>query len=205
MAKQSRSLLGIDITPYEIRVAEFRTAGRQDQIVQVGSTRTPAGSMHGDRISDPGAVASTLRGLLSRMAVSTKAAVVGIGPQQVITHVLDIPHVPDDEIRTVVEGELAHLHVLPTGTGAFDYLKIDAPPSKEDGAPQALVMAAESKTVSAAVEVASLAGLQLIAIEPALAAMYRFAYAQLHDLASVAFLSVGYSKSEIAILDHGDI
>src|SRR5262249_53011379 len=60
-------------------------------------------------------------------------------------------------------------------------------------------------TVSAAAELATQAGLQLVGIEPSLAAMYRFAYPQLHDQASAAFVSVGYSKSEIAILDHGQI
>src|SRR5262249_375447 len=60
-------------------------------------------------------------------------------------------------------------------------------------------------TVSAAAELATQAGLQLVGIEPSLAAMYRFAYPQLHDQASAAFVSIGYAKSEIAILDHGQI
>jgi type IV pilus assembly protein PilM len=205
MAKPGRSIIGIDINPHEIRIAELRVTGKQEQIVQVSGVRTPAGTMNGDRITDSGAIATAIRGLLSRMSVSTRAAVIGIGPQTVITHVLDVPTVPDDEMRTVIEGELAHLHVLPSGTGAFDYMRMEASSTKADSNPQALVMAAETGTTTAASEVASFAGLQLVGLEPSLIAMYRAALSQLQGMASAAFVSLTYSKAEIAIIDHGQI
>lgn len=205
MFGQSKNVLGVDINPYEIRVVEMRRSGLHNQIVSAGAVPTPRGALKGDRVAYPDAVADTLRGLLNRMTVSTRAAVLGVGPQSVITRVLEIPQVPDNEVRTVLAGELAHYQILREGTGAFDYMPIREADRNIGANPQVLLMAVDEKVVTGFRETAERAGLQLIAFEPLLLAMYRASYSRLQAQASVACISVSYARSEISIVDQGRI
>lgn len=205
MARQGHPILGVDINPYEIRVVEMRGGGLNTEVLHAGAVPTPRGALDGDRIAFPDVVAETLRGLLQRMNVSTRAAVVGIGPQSVITRVLDIPRVPDSEIRMVIEGELAHYQILREGSGAFDFVRLHEPERGPDANPQVLLMAAEERIVSDFRETADRAGLNLIALEPSLLGMYRAAFQQIQAQPSAICLSVSFGKAEIAIVDHGQI
>jgi type IV pilus assembly protein PilM len=161
--------------------------------------------MEGDRVNYPDSVADTLRGLLTRMNATAKRAVIGIGARGTISRVLDVPRVPDDELRAVIEGELAHYQILREGTGVFDYVKMDAQDAPSDSAPQVLLMAAEERTTADHREVAARAGLQLVGLEPVTLALYRAAYLPLQAQPSALCLMVNYGKSEIAIVDHGRI
>lgn len=205
MPPQGRPLLGVDINQHEIRVVELRTAGTSAQVLRAGYVPVPAGAVEGDRIVYTDALGDTLRGLLNRMAVSTRQAVLGIGAQACITRVLDIPRVPDDEIRMVIEGELAHYQILREGSGAFDFVRLTDPEGRRDATPQVLLMAAEDRITSLLREVAERAGLQPIALEPVLLAMYRAAYIQARAQPSTAVVSVSFARSEVAIVDRGHI
>ena len=77
------------------------------------------------------------------MNVGTREAVLGIAECCVVTRILDIPSVPANELRTVIEGELAHYQILGNSTGAFDYMPLVAREGEAETGPQALVMAAE--------------------------------------------------------------
>lgn len=205
MLRQANSLLGIDINLNEICVVEVAAINRQVRLVRAGSTRTPRNSMDGDQITDTHAISGALKGLISRMGVSTRNSVMGIGPQSIITHVLEVPQVPDDELRTVVDGELAHLRVLPGGTGVFDFSKLKTSGGSDDSGPQVLVMAAEGKTLNTAVELAGQSGIGFQALEPSLMGIFRAGFSQVSETPSAAYICLSYRKAEIAILDHGEI
>ncbi len=205
MASTGRSVLGIDINQYELRVVEARGSVSAPEIIRVGSAPMPSGAVDGDLLRLPEVVADTLKGLLNRMQVGTKSAVIGLGAQSTITRVLDVPRVPDSELRMVIEGELAHYQIVREGTGAFDYMRLEEPDSGPHGSSQVLLMAAEERLVGLFQEVADRAGLQLLALEPMLLAMYRTAFHQVRVEGAAALLSVTYGRSEVAIVDRGHL
>jgi len=205
MRASGRPLLGVDINPYEIRVVEMRGTAANPQIVRAAAAPTPRGAVEGDRVVFPDAVADTLRGLIGRMGTSTRSAVIGIGAQSVITRILDIPRVPESEARMVIEGELAHYQILREGTGAFDFLQLHDADRMADSSPQALMMAAEERVVATYTDIADRAGLHLVALEPLLLGMYRAAWPRIQAQPSAICVLVGYGRTEIAIVDHGQI
>jgi len=205
MSRQGRPVLGVDINAYEIRVVEMRGGGLNAEVIRAGAVPTPRGAVEGDRIVFPDVVAETLRGLLHRMNVSTRAAVIGIGAQSVITRVLDIPRVPDDEVRMVIESELAHYQILREGSGAFDFARLQEPENRLDVNPQVLLMAVEERVVTDYRDTAERAGLHLLALEPTLLGIYRAAFQQAQAHPSAVCLLVSYGRAEIAIVDHGQI
>src|SRR5207245_118781 len=91
------------------------------------------------------------------------------------------------------------------GTGAFDYMCIREADRNIGTNPQVLLMAAEEKVVTGFRETAEHAGLQLVAFEPLLLAMYRASYSRAQAQTSVVCISVSYARSEIAIVDQGRI
>lgn len=198
------SVLGIDISPQEIRIVEMRPNGMSGQIVKLGFAPTPPGAVDGDRILSPDALADAVRSLISRTGASSRSVVFGIGPQSIVTRVLDIPMVPDNELRAVIDGELAHYQILREGTGAFDYFRL-GDKQGEEGNPQVLLMAAEQSVVDGYRDLAERCGLQLVALEPMLLAMYRAAQPHSESQGSVIALQISNTRSEIAITDHGEI
>ncbi len=205
MPSQARSVLGVDINQHEARIVEARVGTGPAQIVRAAYVPMPRGAVEGDRIVYPDIVAEALRSLLQRMGATTHAAIVGLGAHTYLTRVLDIPRVPDDEVRTVIEGELAHYQILREGTGAFDYLRLRDPEGEVDSNPQVLLMAAEERVVSTVRDVCQRAGLHLVALEPVLLAMCRACFPAAQVQPAAVCLAVSHTRAEIAIVDRGHI
>lgn len=203
MAGQGRPILGVDINPIEICVVEMQGSWPAVQVLQTDSTPTPPGSLEGGRIADAAVLAAALRDLLNRMRVTTRDAVMGMGDRSIITRTLDIPKAPESEVRTILQGELAHYQILHEHIETFDYVHITAPEGAPDQTPHVLVMAAEDAVVAGYCEVAERAGLHLLALEPSLLALYRAAFPQLLANKTSVCLSIGHGDIEIAIADEG--
>ena len=205
MAVNGRPILGIDIAPTEVYVVELKGAWPDYQIVRTGKAPIPHQAVDGGRIVDPAAIASALRDLLEELGIATRDAVMSIAESCVVTRVLDIPAVPASELRTVIEGELAHYQVLGNTAGAFDFMPLAKRDSEGESGPQALVMAAEEQVVSGYRTVAEQAGLHLVAMEPTLLACYRAGFAEMQARPVAACLAIGRHESEITVTCNGHI
>ncbi len=205
MAVSGRSILGIDIGPSEICVVELRGVWPDFQILRAGKTTTPVKAVEGGRVVDPSAVGDALRSLLDAIGASTREAVLSIAESCVVTRVLDVPVVPANEMRTVIEGELAHYQILGNTAGAFDFMLLTRRDADSVSGPQALVMAAEEQVVKGYRAAAEVAGLQLIAMEPTLLACYRAGFAQIQSHPVAACLAIGLHESEITVTCNGQI
>jgi type IV pilus assembly protein PilM len=204
MATLKRTVLGVEIGAREVRMVEMR-GGSPPQILRAGSVPLPAGAMDGERIVQIDAVADIVRGLHSRLGCQSRSAVVGMGIQSVVTRVLAIPRVPDSELRTVLEGELAHYQILRTGTGAFDYFRLDASSTAPDAMPSVLLMAVEDRIAQGYRLVIEKAGLQVLSLEPVALSLFRAAYPLLEAEPAALCLAITPQRSELAILDHAQI
>ncbi len=205
MAGKGRLVLGVDINPVELCVVGMRGNWANPQIVCAGSTPLPPGAVEGSTIHDPPAVAEALRKVLSLLDAGTRDVIIGVAGRSVLTRVLDIPKVPDQEMRTVIQGELVHYQILRDANGAFDYMRLQRPEEQAESGPQALVMAAEDVAVQGYRAVAELADVRLIALEPILLAMYRVAFARMQTQEAALCLALSHGEVEITIVSHGQI
>jgi type IV pilus assembly protein PilM len=203
--KKGGPLLGIDINEHDISIVRMRGSWPDPAILAAASTPTPAGAVERGRIRDSAAVSEAVRGLIERMGVREKDAVIGVAARNVMTRVLDVPTVPVDELGAVVQGEIEHQRILTDGSGGFDYVQLQNAHENSETGPQVLLMAAEELTVHAYREIAEQAGLRLVALEPSLTGMYRAASAQVYSRPSALCLTIGTDESEIAIVDDGNI
>lgn len=204
MATLRRTALGVEIGSREIRLVEMR-GGSTPQVIRAGSVPLPAGAVDGDRIVQVEAVADLLRGLHAKLGCQSRAVVAGMGLQSVVTRVLDIPRVPDSEVRIVLEGELAHYQILRAGGGVFDFFRLDTLPGPSDVLPSVLLMATEDRVAQGFRMAIERAGLQFVALEPITMALFRAAYPLLQSEPATLCLAVTPSRSELSILDQGRI
>ncbi|GEM_PF-5262621 len=204
MANLKRTLLGIDISPNEVRMVEMR-GGTPPRILKVGTVPLPQGAVSNDQIAQIDTVADLVRGLHTRLGCTARQVVCGMNIQSVVTRILAIPRVPDADLRYVIEGELQHYQVLRTGTGAFDYFRLDAASQGEETPPSVLVMASEERVAYSYRQVIEKAGLQLLALEPITLGLYRAAYPDIENQPAALCLAVTSQRSELSILDHAQI
>ena len=203
--KKGRTILGIEVTTAEILVVEMEGAWPEPRILKADSIETPPDSMSGSEIVRPDLVGKALSTLLARMAVRTRNAVIGVPSGAVATRVLDIPNIPEPELRQVVQGEVSHQNILPNSQGEFDYLRLDTGEVKPQNRPRLLLMAAEGRILDSYHKAAGVAGVNVVGMEPGLIALYRAGSALAYSRPPCLSLMIGSALSEIVIMDHGPI
>ncbi len=204
-AKKGRSILGIEINSTEIRVVEMEGVWPDPRILRADAIPTPPETMDNGEICRPDVVGRALGALLNRMGVRTRTAVMSIPSGAVATRILDIPHIPEEELLSVVRGEMLHQNILPNPQGEFDFLRLDTGDPRPQARPRLLLMAAEERVLEGYRLVALTAGVHLVGLEPGLVAMYRAASTLTYSCSPCLCLMVGTSVSEVAIMDQGPI
>ena len=202
---KSRQLLGIDINQTEICVTQLQGAWPDPTVLKIDSEPMPHNSMKNGIVTNPDMVAEALRGLLERMEVSTRNAVISIAARQVATRVLDIPNVPDNEVKTLIEMEVNHQHILRDDNGLFAHIGLASAIKGRDDSRQILVMAAEDSTLAPLRELAHKSGVVIQGLEPSMMANMRIASLTTHTRQSALCIAMGTSESDISIVEHGNI
>jgi len=195
-------VLGIAFGNDQIRVVEVRRAGTEYTVTAAGSVAMPAGSM------DPGspvpveAIAQRVRTVLKKIGATTSNAVLGVPSTGVMTRLLDVPQIPDEELEPVVAGEVAHYQMIrPTG-GAFGFARLPTPDNSRDI--QVLVMAADDPILHALDDIAKKSGINQVSKEPSQLAATRAAY-QPNFPEPTLLIAIDDAGTEIAVVDHGKL
>ena len=209
MRVSQRSLLSVDLTPRQIRVVEIQGRASAARVLRAAIGPMPEGAFAGERIMDVEAVSLALRRLVESMGAVSREAVFGLAAGSVNTQVMGVPHVPDDEVMMVLQGELEHFKIVREGEGVFDFTRLKGAANPANGADagesQMLLMASEKTIVGAYHTLAEGAGLRLLALEPTLLAMYRLGWLLTRDQPCAVCLSISQSRSEVAVIEEGGI
>lgn len=193
-------VLGIAFGHDQIRAVEVRREGSSFSVSAAGSAQIPAGAL------DPGStiphdiIAQRLKTLLRKMGASSRHAVFGIPSSGVFTRLLDIPHVPDDELDAVVSGEVAHYQMVRSDGGAFAYSKIAS--SEGSREMPVVVMASDDPILVALDDIAKGAGLAVVSREPQQLGSIRASMPKNVEK-TLLIISIEDVASEIAIVDQG--
>jgi len=205
-----RAIIGIDISSDEIRAAYVRSTGGGPQLEGIAGTRIPPDSIDREGLLVPEALGDAIRGLCAQIAPKASHVAIGITSGNLVARVMEIPPVPDSEIRAVVRGEMDHYRILPAGQSAFDYHKLHAPPEGPDGPAEdsntrVLLMGAEERVVASYRASIDAAGLNVLAVEPGAIAVLRAQRPDLLDHEAVATVIVSQSATDICVSCHGDL
>ena len=195
MARKGIASIGVDVGAREVRAVEVSADGRT--VKHFASAILPA---FGDRgmATDVNLLAEGLRNVFRDLGASTKSAVLGVPPAASTTRVLDIPNVPDSELKPILEGEVQHYGILRGFGGMFDYMKIERPADAKATGPQALVMACEAVQLNALRDATERARIEKSAIEPTMLGLIRLAASHNASGDPVLLVAVSGDTAEIA-------
>jgi Tfp pilus assembly PilM family ATPase/peptidyl-tRNA hydrolase len=224
MPRKDTSILGIDLNEVEIRAIQVMSRANQPFIEKLGRAAMPAGAIDQGVIVRPGLVADALRTLLNSMEVTASRAVVGVQGDSVIQRTFSVPPAPDQDLASIVRGEVDHHQMVKSAFGAHAYIRlstncqpaishtwteeseiwIDSRSSKFKSDLVA-VFAIEQETIAAIRDAVEGAGLIVEAIEPNQYAMYRSIQLAAGPSATFFGVMVGPSNTDISVVCKGQL
>jgi Tfp pilus assembly PilM family ATPase/Tfp pilus assembly protein PilN len=206
-----RALIGIEISPDEIRGAHVRMANGIPQLAGVASVPTPQGAIDAEGVLGSSEVGDAIRRVCAQLDPRTGHVVIGMTVCNLVARVMEIPPVPDSEVRAVLRGEMDHYRILPAGQSAFDFYRLpeqagkEKPAAAEGAEPVArvLLMGAEERLVASYRAAVDAANMNLVAVEPGAIAIMRALQPVLRVEHSVATVIVGAAGTDIFITQEG--
>ncbi len=198
MARKGIASIGVDFGARDIRAVEVSTDGRT--IKHYASTLLPAVGLDKGIPIDPGIVAETLRGLFKDLNTPSRKSVIGLPAQAVTTRVLDIPQVPDAELKAILDGEVQHYGIVRGFGGMFDYVRLAKSAGDKESEPQALVMACEGAILNSVRDGSERARVEKVAIEPGSLGLIRVCAVHHSSPEPAMFVAVTGDIAEIAVV-----
>jgi len=196
--------IGLDIGEDQIRAVKLRRTSRGLYLQALGEVPTPPGAVSGGSLLDPRLVADTVRRVLKNYNIKGAAAVVGLPGRAAASRVLELPHMKEEELRSIVAGEMEHYHTIPPGQGTFDFVSLGETSEGTYGQVRLLLMAADKNVVDTYREVLRFAGLRMSALEPVSLAASRAAFASLAE-GAVALVAIGARSTELAVFHNATL
>jgi Tfp pilus assembly PilM family ATPase len=155
-------------------------------------------------------IAVAIRSACSRLDGRLTDVMLGMTGCEFVARVMELPPVPDSEVRAVLRGEMDHYRILPTGQSAFDFYQLPQAPPREGQPEEAparrvLMMAAEENLVSGFRQAVDQAGLNTIAAEPGSVAVLRALYPLIRHETAVATVAISNTGTDIFITHAGEL
>jgi type IV pilus assembly protein PilM len=205
-----RPIIGIDISANEVRAALVRPQGGSLQLTAVATTELPDGSLQADGLPNPTIVGEAIKRACQQLDPKVTQVVIGLSHCSLVARVMEIPPVPDSDIRAVLRGEMDHFRILPEGQSAFDCYRLPElqegeSTQNEEPVMRALLMGAEERIVAGYRAAVDAAGLTTLAVEPGAIASLRALYPALKAEPSVATVFLSASGTDIFITHEGGL
>lgn len=160
----SKRSIGLDIGTNAVRAAEIRH-GDTPTVTRLGQVALANGAVVDGEIVEPGDVANALRSLWKDAGFEGKSVRVGIAPSRAIVRTIEMPDIPDNELRQVVGYELSdHVPLEPSET-TFGIVPLDKIDTSNGVRRRVLLAAAPLSAVNPMVETIKMAGLKVEAVD----------------------------------------
>lgn len=156
-----RTAIGLDIGTSGVRAAEISVGKDQLTLAKFGQVALPEGAVRDGEVMDPDAVAKAIRELWSATRFSSKKVVVGVANSKVIVRQVDLPWLPEKELKDALAFQVQDFIPIPVDEAVLDFLTLEEL-TTESGARQlrGLLVAASREMVMNTVTAVQKAGLQ---------------------------------------------
>lgn len=204
-----RPVIGIDISADAVRAALVRPQGGNLVLTAVATAEIPQGSLQPDGLPNATIVGEAIKRACGQLDPKVNRVVVGVSHGSLVARVMEVPPVPDSDLRPVLRGEMDHYRILPAGQSAFDCYRLPDLP-EGDGTPEepvmrALLMGAEERVVAGYRAAVDAAGCSTIAVEPGAIAAMRALFPSLKKQQSVATVFLSATGTDIFITHEGGL
>lgn len=197
-----KPIFGIDIGFSNFKLMQINWQGKRQVVTGYGVSLFDSSAIVDGVIIDHEAIAKSAYELFDNHLVgdiNTRRVVLSVPAARTFTRSITLPALKDDDIYEAVKLETEQYVPVPLNDLYVDYEIISKSPKQTE----ILVVAIPKNIVDSYVQLTNILGLELIAIEPTIAAASRlFKQAEANDVPTV-LIDLGSLSSDITIYDNG--
>jgi len=203
----ARSVVGLDIGTSGVRAAELKLGKAGVTLEGFGQVGLPPGAVRGGEVVDVDAVAAAIRELWAGAKFASKRVVVGVANQKVVVRQVDLPWLPEGELRASLSFQVQDFIPMPVEQATLDFHPLGEFTS-ESGARMVhvLLVAASTEMVASHLAAVAKAGLQPAMVDLTSFAVLRSLAHASSGIAAVtaeALVDVGASVTNIVVHQGG--
>jgi type IV pilus assembly protein PilM len=164
--------IGLDIGSSAVRAAEVLMDGDRRVLRRFAQVGLPEGAVVEGEIRDREAVTAAIKRLWQHGRFSGRTVVVGVGSQRAMVRQVEMPPMPDSELRSALPLKIGELLPIPVQQAVVDFAPL--PKGDGDAGPRrVLVVAAQRDVVTDELAAVEAAGLRVEAFEASSLALLR--------------------------------
>lgn len=159
--------IGLDIGSSAVRAVQITANGRGPLTLDgLGQVLLPLGAVRDGEIADPAAVTEALRTLFTRYRFKGRRVQMGLANQQVVVRQLDLPYLPDAELRRSLEFQVQDAIPIPVDQAILDFHTLEHYETDQGQRfSRLLLVAAQREMVQAFVDVVRAARLEPVGLD----------------------------------------
>jgi type IV pilus assembly protein PilM len=206
-AKQ-KSQLGIDIGTSNIKLVELKALDSNFVLSTYGIASVAYNLSVKESTTAIEQTAAVIRELVRRSGVSTNKAVASLPNNVVFTSVIELPKIPENELKKAIEFEAKKYVPLPLEEVALSWSILNEHPSKASGGiataddkQKVLLTAVPSIVIDNYVRMFKLAGIEPQALEIEVLALIRSVIGD--ETTAILLIDIGAKSTSINVVDNG--
>lgn len=161
-----REAVGLDIGTSGVRAAHVGLTKRPPVLEGFGQVSLPRGAVVDGEIADSGTVSQAISQLWKHGGFRSKRVAIGVANQKVVVRPIDLPYMPEEEMRTAIQFQVQEYIPIPVEDAVLDYLVLDEYTSEtNERMMRVLLVAAQKDMVNTVLATVSAAGLEPIGID----------------------------------------
>lgn len=163
---RGRSLVGLDIGTSAVRAAEVSVGGDSATLHRFAEVELPDGAVQNGEITEPAAVTAAVKKLWQIGHFTSKKVVIGVANQRVVVRQVELPWLPEKELRKSLAFHVGDLIPMPVEHAVLDFDAAEEM-NGEDGRRllRVLLVAANKDMVNTALDAVTRAGLTPVAVD----------------------------------------
>jgi len=202
-----RTSVGLDIGTSGVRAAELSFGKSGATLEKFGQVALPNGAVREGEVADPDTVAAAIKQLWASAKFSTKKVVLGVANQKVIVRQVDLPWLPEAELRQSLAFQVQDYIPIPVEQAILDFHAVEEFVNDAGiRTMRVLLVAAVRDMVMGAIEATKRAGLTVSQVDLTPFAVLR-ANAQVDMLGmsseAEAVVDIGSNVTNIVVHDNG--
>ena len=199
--------VGLDIGSSAVRAVQITLGGRGPSTLdRLGQVVLPPGAVRDGEIVEPAPVIEALRTLWTRYGFKNRRVYLGIANQQVVVRQIDLPYLPDDELRRSLEFQAQDAIPIPIDQAILDFHTLEHFENDQgERFSRILLVAAQRQMVDSLLDVVTGAKLEPAGLDLDAFAMLRSLAPEgvLDDRDGEMLIDIGASVTNIVVHENG--
>lgn len=199
-------IIGLDIGSSAVRAAEVHVRGRGPATLErFGQVLLPPEAVRDGEVIDGDAVTQSLVALWDRYGFKSRKVALGLANQQVVVRRVDLPYLPEAELRTSLSFQAQEYIPIPVEQAILDAHLLETYETEEGRFSRILLVAAQRSMVEAVTSCVHAAKLTPVMVDlDAFAILRSIAREQpLTEPAGEMLLDIGSAVTKIVVHDNG--